>query len=99
MTDNQDNKNKQEQQSDEPMTLSVKILIIFLILFVVTGIIAMVWSLVCLGKSGTDLQKFVGVLVAFFTGPFYFIYYGFNKGYCRDMSSMNIGGKRIRCKK
>ena len=63
---------------------NVGVFIIFiLILLVVLGIIAMIWSLICFGRSGTIFEKFIGVVIAFFVGPFYFIYYFANKNYCR----------------
>lgn len=53
------------------------------LLWALGGLIAFIWSLVCIGKSGSDLQKVIGVLLSMFLGPFYFIYYGLNENYCR----------------
>ena len=58
-------------------------LLFILILLVFLSIMAMIWSLICFGKSGTMVEKIVGVVIAFFVGPFYFIYYLANKEYCR----------------
>ncbi len=76
--------------------VKITVIIYVLIIFVILGILALVWSFVCLGKSGTPLEKSIGVILAFFTGPFYFIYYGFNPNYCRNNSVGNVGGKKRR---
>lgn len=49
------------------------------------GIVAFVFSLICFGYSGTILEKIVGVLLAIFAGPFYFIYYFASASYCKRM--------------
>jgi hypothetical protein len=42
----------------------------------------------CFGKSGSTAEKIIGVLIAFFTGPFYLLYLNFNTGYCEDDAPM-----------
>jgi hypothetical protein len=64
------------------------ILIIFLILFAILGLYSIIKSLMCFGKSGSTAEKVIGVLIAFFTGPFYLLYLNFNTGYCEDESPM-----------
>ena len=61
--------------------------IIIVILWSISGIIALITSIVCFGFSGTLSEKIVGLLLAFFLGPFYFIFYGFNKTYCRNLGA------------
>lgn len=56
---------------------------IIAILWGLSGLLAFIWSLMCIGKSGTDTQKIIGILLAMLLGPFYFIYYGLNQSYCR----------------
>lgn len=56
---------------------------IFAIIWAILGIVAFIYSLVCFGKSGSSLDKIVGLLLAIFFGPLYFIYLIFNKSYCR----------------
>ena len=58
---------------------TIILLIIFWLLFSVAAII---YSLVCVGKSGSVAEKVIGVALALFFGPFYFIYLVANKGYC-----------------
>ena len=64
------------------------ILIIFLIIFAIVSIYCVIKSLMCFGKSGSTAEKIIGVLIAFFTGPFYLLYLNFNTGYCDDESAM-----------
>lgn len=56
---------------------------IFSIIWALLGIVAFIYSLVCFGKSGETSEKIVGLLLAIFFGPLYFIYLLFNKNYCR----------------
>jgi hypothetical protein len=51
--------------------------------WVVAGIVAFLWSVVCFGKSGTAMQQVVGLLLAVFTGPVFFLYLYSVKKYCR----------------
>ncbi len=55
----------------------------FVALWVLAGLAAFVWSLVCFGKSGTTTQKVIGLLISLVLGPFYWIYFYVSKDYCR----------------
>lgn len=56
-------------------------------IWILAGIVAVIMSIVCFGFSGTTAEKIVGVFIAFFLGPLYFIFYGVNKGYCRNLGA------------
>ena len=71
---------------ESPSTGS-RIILGFFLFWALAGFAALVMSLVCFGLSGSIMEKIVGLLLAFFLGPFYFIFYGFNKGYCRNMGA------------
>jgi hypothetical protein len=58
-------------------------LITFLFIWVFIGLVAFIMSLVCFARSGTTFDKIMGLLLAIFFGPFYFLFYVFNGGYCR----------------
>ena len=58
-------------------------LLAFIIIWVVLGIIAFIYSLICFGKSGSGLEKVVGLVLAIFFGPLYWIYYIAVKNYCK----------------
>ncbi len=65
--------------------MGVGFTLLFVIAWVVGGIAAIIMSLVCFGFSGTSTEKILGLLLAFFLGPLYFIFYAVNKNYCRNM--------------
>lgn len=58
-------------------------LITFIFVWVFIGLVAFILSLVCFARSGSTFEKIMGLLLAIFFGPFYFLFYVFNKGYCR----------------
>ena len=74
------------------------LVLIFLGIFIIISIYCLVKSIMCFGKSGSTLEKIFGVIIAFFTGPFYLLYLNFNKGYCNDeevaQDQQMVGGRR-----
>jgi hypothetical protein len=59
--------------------------IVFIIIFfiwIIIGFIAFITSLICFARNGTITDKIVGLLLALFFGPFYFLFYAFKKDYC-----------------
>jgi hypothetical protein len=71
--------------------LSGNIALIVLIVWVVGGIAALIMSIVCFGFSGSLGEKAIGLGLAFFLGPLYFIFYGVNKNYCRNLGANVMG--------
>ncbi len=63
---------------------------IFLLVWVIVGTIAFIISLFCFGFSGSITEKIIGLVLAIFFGPFYFIYFYLNKNYCGRKSSNNV---------
>jgi hypothetical protein len=55
---------------------------IFIILWFIVGIIAFITSIICFFRSGTIGQKILGLILALFLGPFYFIFYALSGNYC-----------------
>lgn len=60
----------------------VALLIVIWLVFALAGLAGFVTSLVCFGRSGTPGQHVAGFLVAFFFGPFYWLYYAMSSSYC-----------------
>ena len=62
---------------------------IFTIIWILIGLAAFIHSLVCISdsKSGSGSEKIIGVLLAALFGPFFYIYYGSRKSYCRKKSN------------
>jgi hypothetical protein len=64
------------------LSIAVFVLAITWVLF---GVLAFIFSLICFGYSGSVLEKLLGLLLAVFFGPFYFIYYFASGSYCKAM--------------
>lgn len=62
-------------------TFSLIILIILLIYFI-SGLLAFITSLFCFGYGGSVNDKAFGLLIAWVTGPFYWLYFIYNSEYC-----------------
>lgn len=58
-------------------------LLTFIFVWVFIGFVAFILSLMCFARSGSKFDKIMGLLLAIFFGPFYFLFYIFNKDYCR----------------
>ncbi len=51
--------------------------------WILTGLIAFIYSLYCFSKSGTTGEKIFGLLLSMLIGPFYFIYIYVSSTYCK----------------
>ena len=61
-----------------------KALVAFIIIWSVLGVLAFFTSLICFGfRSSSMDQKVLGLLISLVLGPFYWLYFFFNKDYCR----------------
>jgi hypothetical protein len=61
-----------------------KALVAFIIIWSVLGVLAFFTSLICFGfRSSSMDQKVLGLLISLVLGPFYWLYFFFNKEYCR----------------
>ena len=78
-------KHKTSEEESTTSFKSIIVIILLIIIWFILGLVAFIWSLFCFGKSGTSLDHIVGLLLALFFGPFYFIYYGVKKNYCRNL--------------
>lgn len=70
----------QQQQQNRVYAFS---LFVFIFIWVMIGFIAFITSIVCFTKSGTTLDKALGLLLALFFGPLYFLFFAFNDNYCK----------------
>jgi uncharacterized ion transporter superfamily protein YfcC len=83
-TDEKQGETHQEtQQISEEGKTTVQVIAIFIFAWIILGLIALVWSIYCFGKSGSIFQKIVGILLAVFTGPLFFILYKYSPTYCK----------------
>jgi len=92
LLDNVDNKynNESFQTINQPATSSSSssfstfsiIIIIILLIYVIFGILAFIMSLSCFAYGGSINDKALGLLLAWITGPFYWLYFIYNNEYC-----------------
>jgi hypothetical protein len=67
-------------------------LFIFAIVWIVLGVAAFIMSLVCFSKSGSKGgQNVIGLLLAMFLGPFYWLYYIGGGSYCTNRIASGVG--------
>jgi hypothetical protein len=65
--------------------------LVLIFLWGLAGFVAFIMSIVCFGRSGSTAEKIVGLFISLFLGPFYWIYYGVSKTYCKKTLA---GGRR-----
>ena len=58
------------------------LLVLIMLLWVMAGISAFIASIICLFYNSSTSSKFIGFILAFFFGPFFWIYYIYNVDYC-----------------
>ena len=82
-TPNLTNTNKKNVKSLGTMIKDSIGVLSIVIIWVLAGIAAFIFSLYCFSKSGTTVEKVLGVLLAVILGPFYFVYSATYQAYCR----------------
>lgn len=75
------------QYEEQNNSRSKTILFIVFIIWIVLGIAAFIMSIICFGRSGSAVQHVVGLLLAIFLGPFFWIFYFFVPDYCKRLLS------------
>jgi hypothetical protein len=71
------------ETKDGDETATIQVFGLFMFVWIVLGLAAFVWSLYCFGKSGTIFQKCLGLVMAIFFGPLFFLLYKFSPTYCK----------------
>jgi len=67
----------------QPFPLGIIMFIVILIwIWVISGLLAFIVSLVCFGFNGSIADKFLGLLIVLAVGPFYWLYFIYNNNYC-----------------
>ncbi len=59
------------------------------------GLLALLWSAKCFWVEGSSpTENMLGLLLAFFLGPLYWIYYGLSSTYCKPVVKRAAAGGR-----
>lgn len=78
----------QSQDTHQNTKMSGKIIVTVLIGFwAILGITGFIMSIICFGRSGSSLKHIIGLLLAIFFGPIYWIFYFFVPDYCKRILS------------
>lgn len=72
----------EDKDKNTPMKTTITIIVIA---WFILGIMGFIMSLVCFGRSGTTSQHVVGLLLAIFLGPIYWIFYFVVPDYCKRL--------------
>jgi hypothetical protein len=64
------------------------IFIFLIILWTLSGLAALIMSMMCFGYKGSTGDKTIGLLLALVLGPFYWFFYAFNSAYCLSNDSI-----------
>lgn len=75
-------KEKKEERKEAAISGLALFIIIFLWVWLITGLIAFLASIICFGFNGSITDKFLGVVIVLLVGPFYWFYFIFNSNYC-----------------
>lgn len=100
MSQQQQQQQQQTQQQQQPQMQQIDTSVQLIILVIIVAYLlihawAVIKSLLCFSKSGTTAEHIIGLLLAIFLGPIYFIYLYANKDYCNDVITPAIvGGKK-----
>ena len=62
--------------------IAFALIIIIMILWVIGGLSAFIMSILCFGYNSNPGDNIIGLVIAILVGPFYWIYYSYNKSYC-----------------
>lgn len=75
------NDNELKNNENKFLTMSLFVFI-FTLLWFLTGLFGWLMSIYCFNYNKTKIQNVVGILIATFLGPFYWLYYIYMQNYC-----------------
>lgn len=65
-------------------------ILIFVLIWWIAGILAFLMSLICCFYNSSITDKFIGILLAWILGPFYWLFFIYNANYCTRFNSLSI---------
>jgi cytochrome b subunit of formate dehydrogenase len=72
----------EEQEKKSPVKI---VILIIAIIWIILGVTGFIMSIICFGRSGTTAQHIIGLLLAIFFGPIYWIFYFVVPDYCKRL--------------
>ena len=76
-----DELNTKKENKNEFKTMAIFVSIFTLIWFL-TGLLGWLMSIYCFKYNKTKIENVIGILIATFLGPFYWLYYIYMQNYC-----------------
>jgi hypothetical protein len=66
----------------ETLTMFLLFMFIITLIWWTAGFIGFLMSIVCCFYNGSTTDKFLGILLAWILGPFYWLFFIYNSSYC-----------------
>jgi len=78
---------EEHREAGSGFLMFITFIFIFLLIWGVAGMVGLLMSVVCCFFSGSTTDKFLGILVAWIMGPFYWLYFIYNSSYCNRFNN------------
>jgi len=75
---------EEDTKTNVNVDISMFLIFLFIILLIwwLAGLIGFLMSIACCFYNGSTAEKFIGILMAWVLGPFYWLYFIYNSSYC-----------------
>ena len=80
----------EEENKENNNNIFMIFIFIILLIWWIAGLIGFLMSIVCCFYNGTTAEKFLGILLAWILGPFYWLYFIYNSSYCTRFNHQPI---------
>lgn len=76
----------------ETIDISIFLIFTFIILLIwwLAGIAGFLMSIICCFYNGSTTDKFLGLLMAWVLGPFYWLFFIYNSSYCTRFNQLPV---------
>jgi hypothetical protein len=83
---------EEDTKTNVNVDISIFLIFLFIILLIwwLAGLIGFLMSIVCCFFNGSTAEKFIGILMAWVLGPFYWLYFIYNSTYCTRFNKQPI---------
>ena len=70
--------------------LFIMFFFIIVLIWWVAGVVGFLMSIVCCFYNGSTSDKFLGILIAWVLGPFYWLFFIYNSSYCNRFNQQPV---------